>query len=106
MVQAALMSDLTRFCRGLSATVPVTRAILFGSRARGDARPDRDVDLLLVSPAFAGKSVVERALPVRRAWNLDYAVDFLCYSPEEFEHLKGRARIVQLAIAEGVPIAT
>ena len=37
--------------RCLAGAVPRgTRLIVFGSRARGDARPDSDVDLLVVEP--------------------------------------------------------
>ena len=35
--------------RRLKAELPVTRVILFGSKARGDARPDSDVDLLVLT---------------------------------------------------------
>ena len=35
---------------------PVRRIILFGSRVRGDARPDSDYDLLVVLPKLAPPS--------------------------------------------------
>jgi hypothetical protein len=84
--------------------VPIERAILFGSRARGDAGPHSDVDLLLVSSSFAGKSASQRAAPLHLAWDLDLPVDFLCYSPEEFERLRRRITIVRIALQEGLEI--
>lgn len=36
------------------AGVQARCAILFGSHARGDARPDSDIDLLIVAPEFDG----------------------------------------------------
>jgi predicted nucleotidyltransferase len=36
--------------------------ILFGSRARGDARPDSDVDLLVVESRFRPNAAVVRRL--------------------------------------------
>ena len=41
-----LMTQIRVLARNLSS--PVTDVILFGSRARGDARPDSDWDLLIL----------------------------------------------------------
>ena len=35
--------------RTLKSELPVTRVILFGSKARGDAQPDSDIDLLVLT---------------------------------------------------------
>lgn len=35
--------------RVLTSELPVTRVILFGSKARGDAEPDSDIDLLVLT---------------------------------------------------------
>lgn len=65
--------------------------ILFGSRARGDARPDSDVDLLIVepepfSPQRSRRQETARLyLAVRK---LAIAKDLLLYSRDEFERLK------------------
>ena len=37
-------------------------------------------------------------------WNLDYPVDFLCYTPEEFEKKKKEISIVKEAVKEGIDI--
>ena len=34
------------------ASVHASRAILFGSYARGDAKPDSDIDILVIAPEF------------------------------------------------------
>jgi len=42
---------------------------------------------------------------VRKAWDLPVAVDFLCYTPEEFTDLAHRTTIVSVALTEGTEIA-
>ena len=59
--------------------------ILFGSRARGDAHPQSDVDLLVVFPKLADKR--KTAVALRRALaDLPVAKDILVTTPEELTH--------------------
>jgi predicted nucleotidyltransferase len=65
--------------------------ILFGSRARGEARPDSDVDLLVVetepfSPQRSRRKEAARLYMALR--NLGVSKDILLYSRDEFEHWK------------------
>ena len=58
------------------------RLILFGSRARGDARPDSDVDLLVVLPRVTDKR--RKAIEIRRALqDLPIGKDIVVTTPEE-----------------------
>jgi len=63
--------------------------ILFGSRARGEARADSDVDLLVIekepfSPQRSRRKEVARLQMALR--NLPFSKDILLYSRDEFEH--------------------
>lgn len=59
------------------------RIILFGSRARGDAGPDSDVDLLVVMD-FEG-SKLDKTVEVRLALgNLPVPTDIILSRPEDF----------------------
>ena len=75
--------------------------ILFGSRARGDARPDSDVDLLVVEtePFSVQRSRRLETMKLYRALiNWPISKDLLVYSRDEFDkwktslnHVVGRA---------------
>lgn len=63
--------------------------ILFGSRARGEARPDSDVDLLVVekepfSPQRSRRKEIFRLSMALR--HLPVAKDILIYSRDEFDY--------------------
>jgi uncharacterized protein len=59
------------------------KIILFGSRARGDARPESDVDLLVVMPVEG--SIVELRLDIREALRrIPIPVDVIVTSPDDF----------------------
>lgn len=100
-----ITSAVQRLRARLEADLPVQRVILFGSRARGESHAESDVDLVVVSPRFYGLSAGQRMYRVRKAWDLPVAVDFLCYTPEEFDDLARRTSIVRIALTEGVDIA-
>ena len=42
-------ASIIEAARVLKAELPVSRVILFGSKARGDAEPDSDIDLLVLT---------------------------------------------------------
>jgi hypothetical protein len=80
------------------------RAIVFGSRARGDALSTSDLDLILVSPRFASMPFLQR--PVRVLESLGYpgGLELLCYTPDEFEAKREEMGIVRVALEEGIAL--
>jgi uncharacterized protein len=78
------------------------RVIMFGSRARGDHRPDSDVDLLVVAPST--KPRFRRAGPLYRALaDLPVEVDIVVYTPEEISAWRDvEQAFVTTATREGV----
>lgn len=71
--------------------IKVERAYLFGSHARGEAGPDSDIDLLLVSRDFAAIPVSEQCRILgKAALALMEPVEALVYTPEEVEALMQR----------------
>ncbi len=59
------------------------RIILFGSYARGDARDQSDVDLLVIVPVEGHPAW--KAVEIRRRTRPSFKVDLVVRSPEEVE---------------------
>jgi len=82
----------------------IEKMYFFGSRASGKPHKYSDVDLIVISKRFGGKGILARAPELYIKWNLDYPVEFLCYTPEEFNKLKKQITIVREAVREGIEI--
>jgi predicted nucleotidyltransferase len=83
------------------------RVLLFGSRARGDGRPDSDIDLLVVMPQ-ATLTPQERQQALRslraalRPLPLSVGVDLVVVGEEDARRLAGsRWHVVARALREG-----
>ncbi|MBD3163625.1 hypothetical protein GF323_00325 [Candidatus Woesearchaeota archaeon] len=100
----ALIKDLSIFKNKINKKYSVDKMIFFGSRAKGKPKKDSDIDMVIVSKYFQGKKFRYRPLGMYTYWNLDYPVDFLCYTPEEFDKLKNQVTIVKEAVKEGIEI--
>jgi HEPN domain-containing protein/predicted nucleotidyltransferase len=99
-----VLDGLKAFRKALREKMQVDRIIFFGSRASGAPHRDSDIDLVIVSRDFEGKPRRERALGFHEMWNLEYPVDFLCYTPQEYEDLRNRVTIVREAVRTGIEI--
>jgi len=82
------------------------RIILFGSRARGDAGEESDLDLLIVQAEEASvhRSRWEELRRLRQALRgLRVAKDLLLYRPHEFDYWRDSLNhVVGRAVREGI----
>jgi predicted nucleotidyltransferase len=89
MADEALIAEAGR---RLAAAAPGAKVILFGSRARGDARPDSDLDLLVIEPKQVQARRAETARLKRELRGLEVALDVIVVSAKDAEqwgHFKG-----------------
>lgn len=104
--KSEIINIVKNFKRKAAKKYGIKKAILFGSQATGKTRKWSDIDLLIVSPKI--KKRVEFMSKLYGEWhikqNINYPVDFICYTPEEFNRLSKQVTIVSQAIKEGIEI--
>ena len=81
-----------------------SKVLAFGSRVRGDALKDSDLDVLIVSEAFRGVRWLDRPVGVMQECDIRLGVELLCYTPEEYERKLGELGIVRTANDEGMEL--
>ncbi len=92
------------FKKHVDKDIPLDKLILFGSNASGKTHRWSDIDLIIVSKTFKEMNFFERGAKMYDYWKLKKPVDFLCYTPEEFDRMKKQVTIVREAVREGVEI--
>ena len=79
----SVQAQIDRMVKRIVKKFHPEQIILFGSQARGDARPDSDVDLLVVMPVKG--SIRELRLDIREALHsIPISVDVIVTTPEDF----------------------
>ncbi len=82
--QARIIAD-RYLSRLASRRIPVTRAYLFGSQVRGNARKDSDIDIAIISPWFNAEDDAKRV----QLWTVrtpeEYDIEPHGFSPQDFE---------------------
>ncbi len=83
----------------------LVKLVLFGSQARGDARPDSDIDVMVV---LKGEVEVEterrRVLPITLELSLENNVVILCSYVSERRFDQEQSRLLHNARTEGVAV--
>jgi hypothetical protein len=107
MVEQSIQESVKRYLQAVRQSgIHATRAILYGSQARGTAGADSDIDLVVIAPEF--DSPVDRAM-VERLWQLrartDHRIEPIpCGEAEWAAPLTARV-IIEVAHREGIEIA-
>ena len=100
-MDATMEEKIAEMVRRIVEAVDPDKIILFGSHARGEAREDSDVDLLVV--ATTDQPLGNRMRPIYRALRgMTAPRDVLWYTPQEVEKWQGGlVHVVARALREG-----
>lgn len=97
MDKRAVLDALAHFREALASQgVSAPRLVLFGSHARGKAREDSDIDVVVVSDTFDGKSHWERIAVLSKAICASHVlIEAVAMTRDEWEH--GESLIAEFA---------
>ncbi len=95
------LETIEQVVRSIVATFDPERIILFGSRARDDARPDSDLDLLIEMETDLPRR--EQIRRIHRAFDpYPCSMDIIVYTPAEMNKWrKAAASLVSTVLREG-----
>jgi hypothetical protein len=94
----------TQYLPRILRTFDPSEVWIFGSRVRGDAMMESDLDVVVVAPCFEGVPWPERGARVLLEAGITTPVEPLCYTPAEFQAKGNELGIVNAAVSEGMQL--
>ena len=84
-----IRQEIKEYVDILKKEIPVQKVIIYGSHARGRARPDSDIDLAIVSSVFGKKYQAAGKYLFRKLWDLKKTrIEPIPYAPSDFRSSK------------------
>jgi predicted nucleotidyltransferase len=80
------------------------KVIIFGSRVRGTANEDSDIDVIVISSYFADIPFLKRMPFVLKKVPFLKHVDYLCYTRSEYDRIKDESSIIMDALENSVEL--
>ena len=77
------------------------KVVLFGSRLKGEANEDSDLDVIVVSKVFENIPFIRRMAFMLKKVRFEKHIDFLCYAPAEFGRIQQTSAVLQDALQHG-----
>lgn len=81
------------------------KIILFGSRVKGTAKKESDIDAIIISSSFANTPFLRRMPSVIKKVSFPKHVDYICYTPAEFKKMKSESTVIKDAMENSMEIA-
>jgi len=107
MVDRAIEQSVRCYLQAVrGAGIQTRRAILYGSRARGTAGTDSDIDLIVIAPEFdlaPDRDLVERLWQLRA--RTDHRIEPIPCGEAEWNAVLTARAVIEIAHREGIEIA-
>lgn len=104
MAPSEIVGIVQRYLRLLKENgVNAQKAVLYGSRARGDAAEHSDIDLLILSPDFGADRVREGQFLFKMARRVDARIEPVPVHPSEYVAIPD-SPLLHFAQQEGMEI--
>ncbi len=104
MVEQAIIESVKNYLASLPRSgIHAKRAVLYGSFARGEGKPESDIDLVVIAPEFDGRRDIALVKALWRATAADDRIEPIPCGEKEWESGDGRP-ILEIARQEGVVI--
>ena len=106
MVDQSVIEIVRRYLGVLPGVgIRASRAVLFGSFARGEAKEESDIDLIVLAPEFDGVRTIEMVKQLWRATlKADNRIEPIPCGEKEWETEDGRP-ILDIARRDGIMIS-
>lgn len=80
--------------------------IVYGSRVKGTASSNSDLDVIIVSDAFQEIPFIERMPLLLKKYDFPRHIDYICYTIEEFNKVKNASSLIIDALEYGESISS
>jgi len=94
-VSSTVELALNQLAKQLQKNYGPLEIYLFGSFAKGDWLEDSDIDIVVVSEKFMGKTMPERVNLIRKLAPRNLALEILAYTPEELKDIMTKSMVIQ-----------
>lgn len=73
--------------------------LVFGSRAKNSQNEESDLDVIIISEKFKEIPFTKRYGRLFSLIKFPVHIDYICYTPEEFESIKNRSIVIDDALS-------
>jgi len=82
------------------------KLLLFGSRIKGTANKESDLDIIIISQKFGDIPFLERMPLLLKEFSFPKHIDYICYTPHEYKKIKKESSLILDALEYGEIIST